>query len=155
VRFFRFLIFVWFVVGAALARADGLLPVVPSDLGQAIQGTFDGRVFAVDFGQDGKKPAGKDVIRFENGKMSTALCSKFGFEPAPYLVRVEGDKIHFYAEMVSATQGKNIFSGYVEKDKLTAHANWAQPRWYWTIHVASWFEGAQADPKADLPAFLE
>jgi hypothetical protein len=136
------------------ALAEPIIPVQPVPIAQALAENMDGRTFAVDFGLDGKSAAGKDVIRFEDGKMSTQLCIKFGFEPAPYLLRVEGNSIYFHAEMESAAQGMNVFDGRIENGVLKAHAKWAQPRWYWTVHVNSWFEGPQADPKAELPAFL-
>jgi hypothetical protein len=146
-------LFAWFMMVLPIA-AQALKPPDTAPINQAILDNFDGRTFAVSFGQDGKGEAGKDVIRFENGKMSTELCKKFGFVPAPYLLRVENGKVFFHASMVSETQGVNVFSGHIEGDSLVAHADWEQPRWYWTIHVASWFEGKQADPKADLPVFL-
>jgi hypothetical protein len=121
----------------------------------AISGDFDGRSYAADFGQDDKKAGGKDVVEFANGLMSTRLCVRFGFQPAPYLVRVEGRKVHFYSEMNSKEQGKIVFSGYVEDGKLHADAKWAQARWYWTVNVGIKFDGALTDPKADLPVFVK
>ena len=127
----------------------------PEAMSTAISGDFDGRSYAADFGQDDKKAGGKDVVEFANGLMSTRLCVRFGFQPAPYLVRVDGRKVHFYSEMVSEKQGKIVFSGFVEDGKLHADANWAQARWYWTVNVGIKFDGALTDPRADLPVYVK
>ena len=130
-------------------------PAKPEAMSTAISGDFDGRSYAADFGQDDKKAGGKDVVEFAGGLMSTRLCVRFGFQPAPYLVRVEGKKVHFYSEMLSEKQGKIVFSGYVEDGKLHADAKWAKARWYWTVNVGIRFDGALTDPKADLPVFVK
>ncbi len=124
-------------------------------IADAIASAFDGRTYAASFGQDNKDEAGRDVVKFANGKMSTELCIKFGFEPAPYFIRAEGNRIYFRSEMVSKVQGTNIFSGYVEGDQLVAHSDWAQARWYWTVNVGAWFKGKLAAPGDDLPVFLK
>jgi hypothetical protein len=138
--------------GGDIANAD---PVSAPAIETVIRSAFDGRMYAVSFGQDHKSEAGRDVVRFENGKMSTALCIKFGFEPAPYYVRVEASRVYFQSEMVSITQGKNIFSGYVEGDQLIAHSDWAQARWYWTINVGAWFKGSLVGSADDQPVYLK
>jgi opacity protein-like surface antigen len=156
----RLLLFVLFLFAMSQAGAVETAPITPSParpdaVGTAISGDFDGRSYAADFGQDDKKAGGKDVVEFANGLMSTRLCVRFGFQPAPYLVRVEGRKVHFYSEMISKEQGKIVFSGYVEDGKLKADAKWAQARWYWTVNVGIKFDGALTDPKADLPVFVK
>ncbi len=125
------------------------------EIERAIASAFDGRTYAASFGQDNKDEAGRDVVKFANGKMSTELCIRFGFEPAPYFIRAEGNRIYFRSEMVSKLQGTNIFSGYVEGDQLVAHSDWAQARWYWTVNVGAWFKGRLAGPDDDLPVFLK
>jgi hypothetical protein len=153
------LLFLTFLA-APLAAAEDAVPLTPAPakpeaMSAAIAGDFDGRSYAADFGQDDKKAGGKDVVEFANGLMSTRLCVRFGFQPAPYLVRVEGKKVHFYSEMVSEKQGKIVFSGFVEDGKLKADAKWAQARWYWTVNVGIKFDGALTDPKAALPVFVK
>jgi hypothetical protein len=145
---------------ASRTGAEDVSPLTPAPakseaMNTAISGDFDGRSYAADFGQDDKKAGGKDVVEFANGLMSTRLCVRFGFQPAPYLVRVEGKKVHFYSEMISKEQGKIAFSGYVEDGKLKADAKWAQARWYWTVNVGIKFDGTLTDPKADLPVFVK
>jgi hypothetical protein len=135
--------------------AGKLAAVSATEIETAVKAAFDGRTYAVSFGQDNQDEAGRDVVRFENGKMSTMLCIKFGFEPAPYFVRTEGNRVYFRSEMVSPKQGANIFSGYIEGDQLIAHSDWAQARWYWTVNVGAWFKGKLVGPDDDQPVFLK
>ncbi len=129
--------------------------ISPPEIEAALRTAFDGRTYAVSFGQDDKDEAGRDVVKFANGKMSTELCIKFGFEPAPYYIRTEGNRVYFRSEMVSKLQGTNIFSGYIEGDQLNAHSDWAQARWYWTVNVGAWFKGKLVGPTDDQPVYLK
>jgi hypothetical protein len=120
------------------AQSTSLTPLAPTEaqsLGNAISTIVDGRTFSVDTGKEGKPAGGKDVVRFSDGLMSTALCIRFGFKPAPYTVRVDGSQFHFRSEMISETQGKLVFNGYIDSDRLFAKAEWAQVRWYGTINI--------------------
>ena len=139
------------------AQSTSLTPLAPEEahsLGSAISKIVDGKTFSVDTGKEGKPAGGKDVVRFGDGLMSTALCIRFGFKPAPYTVRVEGSQVHFRSEMISETQGKLVFNGYIDGDRLVAKAEWAQVRWYWTINIVLWFDGKQAEFSDSLPVFL-
>jgi hypothetical protein len=124
----------------------------PASLAQSIQTSFDGRVYVAAFGQDDKLANGRDVVRFKNGIMSSDNCIKFGFMPAPYLLRVEGDRTYFYSEMPSKEQGLMRFSGYIENDSITASAKWRQARWYWDVDVELRFVGKRANPGDKLEA---
>lgn len=146
-----------FLYPEALAQNASVRPLatdVVRSLGSAISATVDGRTYSVDTGKEGKPAGGKDVIRFADGLMSTALCIRFGFKPAPYSVRVEGSKIHFRSEMISETQGKLVFNGHIEGDRLIAKAEWAQVRWYWTVNIVLWHDGKQVEFSDDLPVFI-
>lgn len=133
---------------------DPLTATQVQALSAAIAQSMEGRTFSVDTGKDGMPASGKDVVRFEDGMMSTALCTRFGFKPAPYSVRVEGTKVLFHSEMISDTQGRLVFNGHIEGDRLVARAEWAQVRWYWTIDVVLWFDGKQVPFSDSLPAFI-
>lgn len=122
--------------------------------GAAIARVLDGRIYSVDTGKLDQPASGKDVVRFADGIMSTDLCIRFGFKPAPYFVRVEGSKLHFRSEMISETQGKLVFTGYIEGNTLKANAAWEKVRWYWTVNIVLWFDGALAAPGDPLRAFL-
>jgi hypothetical protein len=146
-----------FLYQEALAQNASLSPLATDavqSLGTAISATVDGRTYSVDTGKEGKPAGGKDVVRFADGLMSTALCIRFGFKPAPYTVRVEGSKVHFRSEMISETQGKLVFNGHIEGDRLVAKAEWAQERWYWTVNIVLWHDGKQVEFSDDLPVFI-
>jgi hypothetical protein len=146
-----------FLYQEALAQNGSLSPLAPDavqSLGTAISATVDGRTYSVDTGKEGKPAGGKDVVRFADGLMSTALCIRFGFKPAPYTIRVEGSKVHFRSEMISETQGKLVFDGHIEGDRLVAKAEWAQVRWYWTVNIVLWHDGKQVEFSDDLPVFI-
>jgi hypothetical protein len=127
-------------------------PINPVTVEQSIKQDFDGRVFVANYGQNEKLETGRDVISFENGRMSTKNCIKFGFQPAPYFLRVEGGKTYFYSEMPSEKQGMMKFSGFIENDQISALSNWQQTRWYWTVNVNFVFKGTRANPGDDLTA---
>ncbi len=137
-------------------RAQGVAPnpnpVDPATIRQSINSGFDGRVYVANYGQDERRETGRDVMRFENGQMSTAICIKFGFMPAPYFLSVEDGRVHFYAEMPSEKQGNMKFTGVIENDRIKATANWKQDRWYWSVDVKLMFEGKRANPGDDLTA---
>ncbi len=140
---------------APQANAQQAAQISSPEIEAILRTAFDGRTYAVSFGQDNKDEAGRDVVKFANGKMSTELCIRFGFEPAPYYIRSEGNRVYFRSEMVSKLQGTNIFSGYIEADQLNAHSDWAQARWYWTVNVGAWFKGKLVGPADDQPVYLK
>jgi hypothetical protein len=148
------------LAGLLSPALSDVLQVTPLDkngayrLRSAIAETFDGRTYSVNTGKDGKSAAGKDVVKFKDGLMSTALCIKFGFKPAPYSVRVDGARVYFRSDMISETQGKLSFDGHIDGDQLVAKATWEQRRWYWTVNVVLWFDGRQADDSETLPVYL-
>ena len=103
-------------------------------------GLLDGRQFKAgivraDAEQDGEKPPLGDELIFSNGKFSSAVCKRFNFSEAPYWVRVEGDQVHFLAELTSPTDGKMVWRGSVRGDILEGTMRWTKERWYWTIDV--------------------
>ncbi len=139
---------------APISKIKPLEPAEVKILETSILGALEGRTFSVDTGKDGKPAGGKDVVRFNDGLMSTVLCIRFGFQPAPYTVRVEGTKVHFHSEMISPKQGELVFRGHIEGDQLFAEAEWSQARWYWTVNVVLWFDGKQVEFRDDLPAYI-
>jgi hypothetical protein len=142
---------------AANAQGNPVKPLDPAAVSAAsiaIATLLDGRTFSVDTGKQGKPAAGKDVVRFADGLMSTALCIRFGFKPAPYSVRVEGQRVYFQSEMISETQGKLVFDGHMEGDRLVATAAWEQVRWYWTVNIVLWYDGPEVEDSETLPVFL-
>lgn len=124
-------------------------------LGTAQEALLSGRVFVVATGKNDEPASGQDVVRFTGPLLSTDLCDRFGFQPAPYHLRVEDGALHVMAALVSAEQGELRFAGLIEGNRLVAEAEWRRPRWYGDVHVRIWFDGGLADPGADHAAWLD
>ncbi len=124
-------------------------------LGAQQEALLSGRVFVVATGKTDAQPSGQDVVRFTGGLISTDLCDRFGFRPAPYHLRAEAGALHVMAALASDAQGELRFSGRIFGDRLVAQADWRRQRWYGDVHLRIWFDGALADPAGDHPAWLE
>ena len=83
-----------------------------------------------------------DVLIFRKGKFSSAICKKYNFKEAPYWVRSEHGKMHFFAELNSPTDGRMVWTGTVEKGVLLGTMHWTKKRWYWTIDANHRIRGA-------------
>lgn len=100
--------------------------------------TLDGRQYkagivrATSTDEGGKKPLG-DLLMFSGGKFSSAVCKRYNFAEAPYWIRMEGDQVHFLAELTSPTDGKMVWKGTILGDILKGTMRWTKKRWYWTV----------------------
>jgi hypothetical protein len=107
---------------------------------------LDGRQFNVhivrdDAGKDGKNRGLGDQLTFSNEKFSSAICKKYNFAEAPYWVRIEGDRVHFLAELASPTDGTMRWEGTMRGDTLEATMRWTKTRWYWKIDTTHKISG--------------
>lgn len=84
---------------------------------------------------DGKKRPLEDQLMFADGKFSSAVCKKYNFVTAPYWTRVEGDRVHFLAELKSPTDGTMVWKGSIRGNVLEGTMRWTKKRWYWTINT--------------------
>jgi len=104
----------------------------------ASAGPLDGRQFSAgivrdDADEDEKERPLEDRLMFNDGKFSSVVCKRYNFTEAPYWVRVEGDRIHFLAELTSPTDGRMVWKGTIRGDILEGTMRWTKERWYWTI----------------------
>lgn len=83
----------------------------------------------------GKVQPLEDELIFEDGKFISMICKRFNFTPAPYWIRSDGNRVHFLAELSSPTDGKMIWEGTLDGNKLDGTMHWIRERWYWTIDV--------------------
>lgn len=110
----------------SIAAAPGTMP------------TLDGRQYkagivrATSTEEGEKKPLG-DLLMFNGGKFSSAVCKRYNFAEAPYWIRIEGDRVHFLAELTSPTDGKMVWKGTIRGDTLEGTMRWTKKRWYWTV----------------------
>ena len=102
--------------------------------------SLDGRQFKAgivrkDADEGGENLPLDDQLMFRDGKFSSAVCKRYNFADAPYWVRVEGDQIHFLAELTSPTDGRMQWKGTIRGNTLEGTMRWTKKRWYWTINT--------------------
>lgn len=134
---------------AAVATAS---PLATSAAEVAFARHLDGMVFVVDYGPLGQPSLGQDVLTFADGTFASQGCERLGFAAAPYWLRVEGDVVHFRAEMTSAEHGTLAFTGRVENGGIEVASRWTRERWYRTVLLESWYQGRLAEPGEPLPS---
>jgi hypothetical protein len=109
----------------------------------AYSGTLDGKTFVGQSGKMGKKSSAEEELSFQNGKLYSAGCAKYGFGESDYTAKVEGDSIHFKSNMVSPNNGEIAWEGTVQGDKIEANFVWTKKRWYWKdAHQVKWLKGS-------------
>ena len=118
---------------------------------EAFSALLDAKTFVVAYGPAGKPSLGEDVLTFADGLFTSRGCERYGFEAAPYWLRLDGEIVHFRAEMHSPEAGIIAFTGHVAGDTLDATSVWTRERWYRTIRLDSWYQGKLAEPGQPLP----
>lgn len=109
---------------------------------QATTGLLDGKTFVGPTGEKGKQAKGDDELRFENGKLFSVGCAKWGFGEGVYNARVEGDRIHFEAVTLSPKHGQIVWEGTVIDDTIDATYIWTKKRWWWKdAYLEKWLKG--------------
>ena len=107
----------------------------------AYAGELDGRAFTGDIGQVGKKSSNTDVLLFENGRLTSTGCQKYGFGSGAYQTTVEGDATHFVADTFSEKTGRITWVGTVTGDNLDATYIWYKKGKYSEPKQIKWFKG--------------
>lgn len=140
------------LAGAALAAAIGCsgLAVSPDVAAQGatphapaptLSHDLQGMRFRGPLGTDDETEPPDDILTFSGGKLSSKICLRYGFAPAPYWVRRDTDGLHFRAELHSPTSGTIRFDGVFDGGQLHARALWTKKRWYWTVEQRLLFTG--------------
>lgn len=120
------------VAGAASASQDSAL---------------DGLTFKGQAGEQGKSDHREDAIAFEGGLLRAHNCEKWGFRPARYTIKKEGDSYHFAATLQSPDKGILEWRGTITGNAATATFRWQHNRWYWNIDRRYWFKGTRVAGK--------
>lgn len=96
---------------------------------------LDGKTFVGESGEKGKEQKEKDNLVFEKGKFHSTACDQYGFTPASYTAKKEGDTITFEADAASPKEGKIHWKGTVTGDDVDASLVWTKegqaPIEYW------------------------
>ena len=106
-------------------------------------GPLDGKVFEVESGKMGKGTDSKDTLVFKDGRFRSLGCDRYGFGDGAYTATAKGDVSDFQAETVSAAEGKMMWKGTVQGDKIDVRYTWYKsPRWYrFTKTMDKWAKG--------------
>lgn len=108
---------------------------------------LDGLKFKGQTGEQGKGDHHEDTITFEGGLFRSLDCENWGFGPARYTVKKEGDSYYFAATLPSANRGTLEWKGTITGDSATATFRWLHKRWYWNVDRHYWFKGTRAAGK--------
>lgn len=104
---------------------------------------LDGLQFKGETGEQGKGDHHEDTITFKDGQFRSLDCESWGFGPAPYSVKKEGDSYHFSATLLSPKRGRLEWKGTITGDAAEGNFRWLHKRWYWTIDRQYWFKGTR------------
>lgn len=104
---------------------------------------LDGLQFKGETGEQGKGDHHEDTITFKDGQFRSLDCESWGFGPAPYSVKKEGDTYHFSATLLSPKRGRLEWKGTITGDTAEGNFRWLHKRWYWTIDRQYWFKGTR------------
>lgn len=89
-------------------------------------GSLDGKTFQIQVTEPGKPPQPDELI-FAAGKLDSTECRKYGFAPAAYTVKKEGNAMSFTSEAKSEKEGTNRWTGKVEGDRVSGTLEWTKP----------------------------
>ena len=109
----------------------------------AYSAALDGKTFVGQSGKMGKDASVEEELRFQNGKLYSVGCAKYGFGESDYTTKVEGDNIHFKSTLESSNNGEIVWKGTVQGDKIEATYVWTKKRWYWKdANQEKWLKGS-------------
>lgn len=94
------------------------------------------------------------LLIFRDGKFVSRDCLEWGYQPAPYYVRRDGDGVHFYARLPNPEHGTMWFRGVFDGERLRVDVHWKKERWYWTLEQRYRFTGRPVDHAAS-PAVMD
>lgn len=104
---------------------------------------LDGLSFSARIVRNGARDSEQieDLLTFDDGMFTSAICKKYNFSEAPYWVRLEGGRVHFLAELNSPTDGTMVWEGTIQDNALEGTMRWTKKRWYWTINAEHRIQG--------------
>jgi hypothetical protein len=112
-----------------------------ADAGSSKSDALDGLQFKGETGEHGKGDHHEDTITFKDGQFRSLDCENWGFGPAAYSVKKEGDSYRFSATLTSPDRGTLEWNGTITGDAAEATFRWLHERWYWNIDRQYWFKG--------------
>ena len=90
----------------------------------------------------GEKPS-SDTLIFQEGKMISTGCARFGFSPSTYTVSPVGSASTFSAQQMSLKEGQTAWTGQVNGETIKGTMVWARKD---DTRLRYTFEGKRARP---------
>lgn len=105
-------------------------------------GELDGMVFVGPTGLQGHEVEEYDEVRFNNGELFSSGCTIWGFKASAYTTEDTVDGLTFTATTLSPGNGKIVWEGVIQGDKIYATYIWTKERWWWRdARQVKWFKG--------------
>jgi len=120
-----------FIIMIAMMATAISADITRADAQDSNAGILDGMIFSGHVGPKGQEANGEDDVVFQNGKLLSTSCTKYGFESAPYTAHRDGDTIIFTAVTRSPEHGQIDWQGKIDGEKIEASYRWTKERWYW------------------------
>jgi AhpD family alkylhydroperoxidase len=88
----------------------------------AQKGALDGGKYRLSGVLNGKPE--RDTVVFEKGMLHSLECDRYGFGPAPYRAKKNGDAVEFESTITSKSEGSIRIVGKVASGQLSSQAVW-------------------------------
>ncbi|MCI0605458.1 hypothetical protein L0156_20940 [bacterium] len=105
--------------------------------GQAAE--LDGKSYLGETAEKGKTSGNNDELIFADGKFHSTGCDQYGFTPAPYTTKTQGDTTTFESVAKSEKEGEISWNGTVQGDTCEAAFVWTKPG---QKPIEYWFKGS-------------
>lgn len=108
-------------------------------------GELDGLAFVGPTGERGEAAERNDErVEFTAGRFRSSVCEEYGFPPAAYSAKREGDAVRFESVLLSKKDGQIRWEGVVRGATIEATYTWTKEGLFRTTRKAYWFKGAPA-----------
>ena len=88
---------------------------------------LDNKMFVIKISEQGKEGESfDDELTFKEGTFFSSDCEQYGFGSAPYKATSEGKKTMFESTLVSENEGKALWNGTVDGDKISGTFVWSK-----------------------------
>jgi hypothetical protein len=104
----------------------------------AAAGLLDGRTFVGEMGEKGKEKGDEETFVFKDGRFDPIACHQYGFGPAPYTAKAEGNEVHFEAVTKSDEEGAMQWQGTVQGAAISGTVLWTKQG---QAPIEYWFKG--------------
>jgi hypothetical protein len=115
----------------------------------AAHGVLDGKVFEVQL-VDGSGKKDQDQLVFDAASFESSACRPYGFKPAKYTGRAQGEDVTFESTAVAKDAGTNAWTGTVHGSSVRGTLTYTDPKGSATRYT---YEGKLANGALDGKSF--